>query len=83
MSKNGEYAVCPLCGALVRRVEIEKYGCCEVCRRLIEALTGYLILKGGAPLTSLTKGRQGIINHPEKPPISHHQNSPKNCHQGA
>lgn len=40
MSKNGDHAVCPLCGALVRRAEIEKYGYCEVCRLLIEALAG-------------------------------------------
>ena len=38
MPKNGDYAVCPLCGALVRRMELEKYGYCEVCQLLIEAI---------------------------------------------
>ena len=33
-----EYVTCPLCGALVTRAEIEKYGYCKVCQLLIEAL---------------------------------------------
>ncbi|GAI62662.1 unnamed protein product [marine sediment metagenome] len=39
MSKNSEYVICPLCGATVPKAEIQKYGYCETCRLLIEALT--------------------------------------------
>ncbi len=38
MPKNGEYVRCPLCVATVPKAEIQKYGHCEVCRLLIEAL---------------------------------------------
>lgn len=31
-----EYETCPLCGSLVQRAEIAKYGYCEVCRLRIE-----------------------------------------------
>ena len=40
MSENVDYVACPLCGALVPRAEIEKYGYCEVCQLLVEAATG-------------------------------------------
>ena len=31
---------CPLCGATVKQTEIQKYGYCQVCQLLIEALKG-------------------------------------------
>jgi len=38
MPKKGEFVRCPLCEAIVPKAEILKYGYCEVCRLLIEAL---------------------------------------------
>lgn len=36
--KMPDYETCPLCGSLVPRSEIAKYGYCEVCRLRIEKI---------------------------------------------
>ena len=35
-----DFAECPLCGSLVPRQELAKYGYCKVCLLYIEALAG-------------------------------------------